>query len=90
MQVLPTQLIPDEQEGKILRVRMIQKEGSDLVDPVHLFDEGSTVSWIPCGRKLTCSFPGIKFHYGPDDWCAPSFPRRCASCLIARATACRG
>jgi len=27
IQVLPTQLIPDEKEGKVLRVRMIQKEG---------------------------------------------------------------
>ena len=46
-------------------VQMIQKEGSDLVDPVHLFDEGSTVDWIPCGRKLTCSFPGIKSPLRP-------------------------
>ncbi len=56
-QVLPSQLVNDE-EGKVLRVRMIQKEGKKLFDPVYLFDEGSTVSWIPCGRKLTCSFPG--------------------------------
>lgn len=68
-QVLPTELIPDEEEGKILRVKMIQAEGDKVVDPVHLFDEGSTISWIPCGRKLTCSFPGIKFNYGPDEWC---------------------
>lgn len=59
-QVLPTQLIPDEKEGKVLRVRFIQKEGVNLFNPVYLFDEGSTISWIPCGRKLTCSFPGIK------------------------------
>lgn len=32
------------------------------------FDEGSTISWIPCGRKLTCSYPGIKFFYGPDTY----------------------
>eukprot|EP01024_Parvocaulis_polyphysoides_P059845 TRINITY_DN6489_c0_g1_i6.p2 TRINITY_DN6489_c0_g1~~TRINITY_DN6489_c0_g1_i6.p2 ORF type:complete len:143 (-),score=14.61 TRINITY_DN6489_c0_g1_i6:137-520(-) len=44
------------------------KEGNDLFDPTHLFDSGSTISWIPCGRKLTCSFPGIKFYYGPDTW----------------------
>jgi phosphoribulokinase len=56
-QVLPTQLVPD-QEGKYLRVRLIQKEGKKLFDPCYLFDEGSTISWIPCGRKLTCSFPG--------------------------------
>jgi phosphoribulokinase len=67
-QVLPTQLIPDDNEGKILRVRMIQKEGKKMFDPVYLFDEGSTISWIPCGRKLTCSYPGIKFFYGPDTY----------------------
>lgn len=67
-QVLPTQLIPDDQEKKILRVRLIQREGSKNYDPVYLFDEGSTISWIPCGRKLTCSFPGIKFFYGPDTY----------------------
>lgn len=67
-QVLPTQLIPNETEGKILRVRMIQKEQAKDFEPVYLFDEGSTISWIPCGRKLTCSFPGIKFFYGPDEY----------------------
>jgi len=66
VQVLPTQLIPDDEEKKVLRVRLIQKEDMDTFDPTYLFDEGSTVSWIPCGRKLTCSFPGIKFFYGPD------------------------
>lgn len=68
IQVLPTQLIPDEKEGKVLRVRLIQKEGKKLFDPSFLFDEGSTVSWIPCGRKLTCSYPGIKMYYGPDNY----------------------
>lgn len=68
VQVLPTQLIPDDEEKKVLRVKMIQKEGVETFDPAYLFDEGSTVSWIPCGRKLTCSFPGIKFFYGPDSW----------------------
>ena len=55
--MLPSQLVPDT-EGKILRVRMIQKYGKELFNPAYLFDEGSTVSWIPCGRKLSCSFPG--------------------------------
>lgn len=68
IQVLPTELIPDETEGKVLRVRMIQKEGIENFDPAYLFDEGSTISWIPCGRKLTCSYPGIKFFYGPDTY----------------------
>lgn len=68
IQVLPTQLIPDDNEGKILRVRMIMKEGVPTFEPVYLYDEGSTISWIPCGRKLTCSYPGIKFFYGPDTY----------------------
>ncbi|BBN18601.1 phosphoribulokinase [Marchantia polymorpha subsp. ruderalis] len=68
IQVLPTQLIPDDNEGKILRVRMIMKEGVKDFEPVYLYDEGSTISWIPCGRKLTCSYPGIKFFYGPDTY----------------------
>jgi phosphoribulokinase len=68
IEVLPTQLVPDEKEGKILRVRLIQKEGKELFNPAYLFDEGSTVSWVPCGRKLTCSFPGIKIYYGPDSY----------------------
>eukprot|EP00210_Caulerpa_lentillifera_P004592 g4382.t1 len=68
IEVLPTQLIPEDKERKVLRVRMIQKEGDDNIDPVYLFDEGSTISWIPCGRKLTCSFPGIKMFYGPDTY----------------------
>ncbi|CAL5355653.1 unnamed protein product [Camellia sinensis] len=66
IEVLPTQLIPDDNEGKVLRVRLIMKEGVEHFTPVYLFDEGSTISWIPCGRKLTCSYPGIKFFYGPD------------------------
>ncbi|XP_057521043.1 phosphoribulokinase, chloroplastic [Amaranthus tricolor] len=68
IEVLPTQLIPDDDEGKVLRVRMIQKEGVKFFNPVYLFDEGSTIEWIPCGRKLTCSYPGIKFSYGPDTY----------------------
>jgi len=65
IQVLPSQLV--EETGKVLRVKMIQKEGKkDIFSPAYLFDEGSTISWTPCGRKLTCSYPGIKFAYGPD------------------------
>ncbi|CAN6579808.1 unnamed protein product [Malus baccata var. baccata] len=68
IEVLPTQLIPGDNEGKVLRVRLIMKEGVKYFNPVYLFDEGSTISWIPCGRKLTCSYPGIKFNYGPDTY----------------------
>lgn len=68
IEVLPTQLIPDDNEGKVLRVRLIQKEGVKYFSPVYLFDEGSSISWVPCGRKLTCSYPGIKFSYGPETY----------------------
>ncbi|MGA7936958.1 MAG: phosphoribulokinase [Kovacikia sp.] len=66
LQVLPTKLIKDDQERKVLRVQMIQRDGVEGFEPAYLFDEGSTIDWIPCGRKLTCSYPGIKMHYGPD------------------------
>lgn len=66
IQVLPTRLIPDDKERKVLRVRLIQKDEVEGFEPVYLFDEGSTIDWIPCGRKLTCSYPGIRMFYGPD------------------------
>lgn len=68
IQVLPTNLIPNDTERKVLRVRLIQKDGVAGFDPVYLFDEGSTIDWRPCGRKLTCSYPGIKMFYGPDEY----------------------
>ena len=50
IQVLPTELVKDD--SKTLRVRMIQKEGVSDFGPAYLFDEGSTIDWTPCGRKL--------------------------------------
>lgn len=67
IQILPTQLIEDE-KSHILRVRLVQKEGVVDFKPAYLFDEGSTIDWRPCGRKLTCSYPGIKLFYGPDSY----------------------
>lgn len=66
IQVLPTQLTNDK-ESNLLRVRLVQKEGVTNFEPVYLFDEGSTIDWRPCGRKLTCAYPGIKMYYGPDN-----------------------
>ena len=66
IQVLPTKLIKDDQERKVLRVRMLQQEGREGLDPVYLFDQGSTIQWTPCGRKLTCSYPGMQMFYGSD------------------------
>jgi len=67
IQILPTQLIEDD-KSSILRVRLVQKEGIVDFNPAYLFDEGSTIDWRPCGRKLTCSYPGIKLFYGPDSY----------------------
>lgn len=67
IQVLPTQLI-DDKKSKLLRVRLIQKENVPNIETVYLFDEGSTIDWRPCGRKLTCTYPGIKMYYGPDNF----------------------
>lgn len=67
IEVLPTQLLPElDQEHKVLRVRLVQQEGIKHFAPAYLFDEGSTIDWTPCGTKLTCSYPGIRLHYGPD------------------------
>jgi phosphoribulokinase len=68
IQILPTKLIKDDTERKVLRVRLIQKDGVEGFEPVYLFDEGSSIDWIPCGRKLTCSYPGIRMFYGPDSY----------------------
>jgi phosphoribulokinase len=68
IQILPTQLVKEEKIGHILRVRLLQRDGVEGFDPIYLFDEGSTIHWTPCGRKLTCSYPGIKMFYGPDEY----------------------
>ena len=67
IQVLPTQLVEEKDSG-LLRVRLVQKEGVEGFETVYLFDEGSTIDWRPCGRKLTCAYPGIKMYYGPDSF----------------------
>merc|ERR1711998_569976 len=51
IQVLPTELTKDE-TGKILKVKFIQASGKDNFEPAYIFDEGSTVNWVPCGTKL--------------------------------------
>ncbi|MBD2178998.1 phosphoribulokinase [Pseudanabaena sp. FACHB-1998] len=68
VQILPTNLIADDRDRKVLRVRLIQRSDVEGLQPAYLFDEGSTISWIPCGTKLTCSYPGIKLFSGPDGW----------------------
>merc|ERR1711959_860655 len=67
IQVLPTELTKDD-TGKILKVKFIQAKGKENFEPSYLFDEGSTITWTPCGTKLTCEFPGIQLKYGADTW----------------------
>jgi phosphoribulokinase len=68
IQILPTNLIKDDKERKVLRVRLIQRDDIEGLDQAYLFDEGSTIEWTPCGKKLTCSYPGMKFYYGSDSY----------------------
>merc|ERR1712178_598319 len=65
IQVLPTELTKDE-TGKILKVKFIQAKGNANYEPTYLFDEGSTITWQPCGKKLTCDYPGVMMKYGSD------------------------
>jgi len=69
IQILPTNLIKDDKDRKVLRVRLIQRDDVTSFSSAYLFDEGSTIYWTPCGKKLTCSYPGMKFFYGTDMWC---------------------
>eukprot|EP00978_Attheya_sp_CCMP212_P023742 scaffold73313_cov47-Attheya_sp.AAC.3 len=66
IEVLPTLLDPEDK--KTLRVRAIQKKGVPDFDPCYLFDEGSAIKWTPCGSKLACSYPGVKFASGPGSY----------------------
>jgi len=66
IEVLPTQLDPEDK--KTLRVRCIQKEGVPDFTPCYLFDEGSSVSWVPSSKKLSSPAPGIKLAYGPEKY----------------------
>ncbi|MDX2272563.1 MAG: phosphoribulokinase [Cyanobacteriota bacterium] len=69
IEVLPTQLLPElDKEHKVLRVRLVQRDEVKYFQHIYLFDEGSTIDWIPCGKKLTCSYPGIRMHYGPSSY----------------------
>ncbi|MDX1977889.1 MAG: phosphoribulokinase [Pseudanabaenaceae cyanobacterium bins.68] len=68
IQILPTQLTQNDPDHKILRVRLIQKDGVEGFTHAYLFDEGSTITWTPCGKKLSCSIPGMRFFYGSEPY----------------------
>jgi len=66
IEVLPTQL--DLEDKKTLRVRCIQKDGVSDFNPCYLFDQGSTLSWVPASEKLSSPAPGLKLSYGPEEY----------------------
>jgi phosphoribulokinase len=66
IEVLPTQLDPEDK--KTLRVRCIQKDGVTDFAPCYLFDQGSTITWVPAPTKLSSPAPGIKLAYGPEQY----------------------
>jgi phosphoribulokinase len=65
IQVLPTELTKDD-TGKILKVKFIQRTGQENFEPAYIFDKGSSVTWVPCGKTIACDFPGIKMASYPD------------------------
>merc|ERR1719258_934444 len=58
IQVLPSDLIEDP-TGKFLKVKYIQKKSVTCAETPYLFDEGSELTWVPNGDKLTTSPPGV-------------------------------
>merc|ERR1712176_697030 len=52
IQVLMSDLIDDD-SGKFLKVKYIQKKSVTCVSQPYLFDEGSKICWTPNAAKLT-------------------------------------
>ena len=53
LEVLPTNLTHDPSEdGKIFRVRLIQKNGNSFINPFALIDESSIFSWTKDEKKI--------------------------------------
>merc|ERR1719284_570305 len=67
VQVLMSDLIEDP-TGKFLKVKLITKKGLSSVSGPFLFDEGSEVTWVPNGDKLTTEAPGVKLASYDDIW----------------------
>merc|ERR1712176_137448 len=66
IEVLPTDL--DKEDKQTLKVRCIQKNGVADFNPCYIFDDGSTIEWTPCGKKLASPAPGIKMASGPEEY----------------------
>jgi len=67
IQVLPSDLIEDP-TGKFLKVKYIQKKSVTCAETPYLFDEGSELTWVPNGDKLTTSPPGVVIKSYDDEW----------------------
>merc|ERR1712032_1517199 len=67
IQVLMSDLTDDD-SGKFLKVKYIQKKSVSCVASPFLFDKGSSLTWVPNGDKLTSSAPGVKLASYDDDW----------------------
>merc|ERR1719310_878957 len=60
--------ITDDDSGKFLKVKYIQKKSVTVCEAPFLFDKGSSITWVPNGDKLTTSAPGVKFASYDDEW----------------------
>jgi len=66
IEVLPTDL--DEEDKSTLKVRCIQKEGVADFNPCYIFDQGSSITWVPPADKLSSPAPGMKLESGPEEY----------------------
>jgi len=66
IQVLMSDLIDDD-SGKFLKVKYIQKKSVTCVAQPYLFDEGSKICWTPNAAKLT-STDGVALASYDDEW----------------------
>ena len=66
IEVLPTDL--DKEDKSTLKVRCIQKEGVADFNPCYIFDQGSTITWVPPADKLSSPAPGMKLESGPEEY----------------------
>lgn len=66
IQVLMSDIVDDD-SGKFLKVKYIQKKKVSCVSAPYLFDQGSKIIWTPNTEKLT-SETGVVMSSYDDDW----------------------
>jgi len=70
IQVLMSDLI-DDQSGKYLKVKYIQKKSVTVCKAPYLFDQGSKVTWTPNSEKLTSTEGVVLSSYDDEFYGAP-------------------